>query len=76
MKMESSTPQTQQQNLTYYHASLNDKAVIRKWRELKAQYAAYTDMVRELEDHYFGPRSFTSRLIDRSSARRLPRSFP
>jgi len=51
MKMESSTQQTQQQNLTYYHASLNDKAVIRKWRELKAQYAAYTDMVRELEDH-------------------------
>jgi hypothetical protein len=51
MKMESSTPQTQQQNLTYYHASLNDKAVILKWRELKAQYAAYTDMVRDLEDH-------------------------
>jgi hypothetical protein len=53
MKIELNSQQTEQQILTYHRTSLIDESAVTKWHHLKAQYALYTDMVRELQFHYF-----------------------
>ena len=57
MKMEASSQETRTQTIQFNYSSLRLSSVLRKWGELKKQYAAYADEVRGLFYHCYRART-------------------